>query len=356
MPTSREMIKKIQQKILQFEASQLSLSETETRRALIDPLFAAIGWDMGNPEVVRMEWRKKPDDKPVDYAFMVNGIPKLLVEAERLRDNLNDKKWENQLLWYSSKLGVKWCALTNGNIIRIYNSLAEEEAADKLLIEMEVKTIDTPVGLPIDVLSQKVSLLSENSLKVGGIDEAWSSIYAVRKVFDYLKTRKDNLADDISNNAKINKDSVYQVFNQIIKLEGTFLSRQETAENDIVLKYVPLFNSMDKPINYTGKKILSFWFNESTYEVNSWKDMLIKLSSIIGRERREEFANILEVVGKRRSYYSRDKDQLKRAEEILDTGIYAETNLSSLNIGVVIGKVIDKFGYKKSDVKIHLEA
>ena len=96
MPTPQELIKKVQEKVLHFEASKLSLSETETRTALINPIFAAIGWDMGNPSVVRMEWRKNPNDKPVDYAFMINDVPKLLVEAERLRGNISDKKWEDQ--------------------------------------------------------------------------------------------------------------------------------------------------------------------------------------------------------------------------------------------------------------------
>lgn len=33
-------------------------------RVLIDPIFAAIRWDMGNPNVVRMEWRKEPRVAP----------------------------------------------------------------------------------------------------------------------------------------------------------------------------------------------------------------------------------------------------------------------------------------------------
>ena len=132
MSSSQELIKNVQEKVLQYEASQLSLSEMETRK-LIDRIFAAIGWNMEAP-FVRMEWRGSSGDRPADYAFMIDNTPKLLVEAERLKESISDKKWEDQLLWYSSKLGVKWCALTNGNIIRIYNSLAEEAAADKLLL------------------------------------------------------------------------------------------------------------------------------------------------------------------------------------------------------------------------------
>ena len=232
MPSPHELIKKVQEKILHFEASQLSLSETETRRALIDPIFAAIGWDTGNPLAVRMEWRKDPSDRPVDYAFMINGVPKLLVEAERLREDITDKKWRDQLLLYSTQAGVRWCALTNGNVIRIYNSLAEEAAADKLLFEIEVRTIDTLAGIPVGAFANRLSLLSEESLRERKIDEVWDNIYTKRKVFDYLENRKENLIDDIVKNAKLAKKSVGEVLGQIIELRESFLEKEEDVPPD----------------------------------------------------------------------------------------------------------------------------
>ena len=360
MPSPHELIKKVQEKILHFEASQLSLSETETRRALIDPIFAAIGWDTGNPLAVRMEWRKDPSDRPVDYAFMINGVPKLLVEAERLREDITDKKWRDQLLLYSTQAGVRWCALTNGNVIRIYNSLAEEAAADKLLFEIEVRTIDTLAGISIGAFASKLSLLSEESLRKGKIDEVWDNIYTKRKVFDYLENRKENLIDDIVKNARLTKKSVGEVLDRIIDLRDSFLEEGpdgSTDEGEVIRDAPPdyevLFESSGKPINPTSRKISSFWFSGVVYEVGSWRDLLMKLCNIIRTEHKGEFEKVLELRGRKRLYYSRDENQLKHPKRIANTDIFAETNLSSLNTAVVCGHLLDKFAYER-DIRVKI--
>ena len=388
MPTSLERIKMIQKKISKFEESRLSLSETETRRALIDPIFAAIGWDMGDPIVVRMEWKKDPKDRPVDYAFMVNGAPKLLVEAERLRENISDKKWEDQLLWYSSKLGVRWCALTNGNIIRIYNSLAEEAAADKMLFEIEIKTIDTPDGIPVDTFIEKLSLLSEESLRGGKIDEIWNNIYTIKKVFEHLKTRKEDLTDEIAKGAKLTKKSVGNLLDQVMELEESFLEkREETHTGKIELpisevigemlpseqkeqgmasvaqpNYVPLFDSDGKPIIYRRKKPASFRFRGSVYELRpnlSWRHLLIRLCSIIFTEHETEFEKVLEIeggigrrkTGERRGYFAKDLNQLDNGMKIPDTDIFVEGKVQA---HYVIRKLLREFGYSKEDIKVKI--
>ncbi len=277
MPTSGELIKKVQEKVLHFGASQLSLSETETRRALIDPIFAAIGWDMGNPIAVRMEWRKNPGDNPVDYAFMINGVPKLLVEAERLKADITSRKWRDQLLLYSTQLGVKWCALTNGNIIRIYNSLAEEAAADKLLFEIELKTIDTPVGLSICAFINKLLLLSEESLKTGKLDEVWDNIYTTRKVFDHLKDQKDTLVDDIVKDTKITKKSVGEVLDRIVGLRESFL------EGDQVDGNWPPPPPVNKPWLIDGEKwhLISNIKSKSMEQLSDTAKRLLRINEII---------------------------------------------------------------------------
>lgn len=230
MPAPEELIRRVQERVLHFESSQLSLTEAETRRALIDPIFEAIGWDVANPTVVRMEWRKNPDDRPVDYAFMVNNVPKLLVEAEKLREDITDRKWRDQLLLYSTQVGVKWCALTNGNIIRIYNSLAEEAAPDKLLFEIEVRTVDTLAGLSIEDFMEKLYLLSEESLREGKIDQVWDNIYATRKVFDYLEKKREDLVDSIAKSVRITRKSVGEVLDQIIGMRDSFLEKEEEPD------------------------------------------------------------------------------------------------------------------------------
>lgn len=353
MPDPQELIRNVQEKVLHFEASQLSLSEAETKRALVDDIFAAIGWDMADPFLVRREWRKHPDDNPMDYAFMVNGVPRLLVEAKKLKENMDDKKWRDQMLFYSSQSGVKWCALTNGDIIRAYNSLAAEAAADKLLFEIEIKSIDTLAGLSIDDFMEKLSLLSEKSLSAGKIDEVWDSIYTIRKVFDYLESRREELIVDIVKSAKLTRKSVSEVLDQIMKLRESFLEEKQEEPTDIApTDYTALFDSKGKPVDHRGKKISSFWFRGSTYDASSWRDLLVKLCSIINAEHRDEFDRVLVVKETRRPYYTRNGDQLTAPKRIPNTNIFVETNLSSLNIATVCGRLLDRFGYGRADIRV----
>jgi predicted type IV restriction endonuclease len=273
MPAPEELIRRVQERILYFEASQLSLSEAETRRALIEPVFTAIGWDTGNPVIVRMEWRKSPGDRPVDYAFMVNGVPKLLIEAEKLREDITDRKWRDQLLLYSTQVGVKWCALTNGNIIRIYNSLAEEAAPDKLLFEIEIRTVDTLAGLSMEAFMEKLSLLSEESLREGRIDEAWDSIYTTRKVFDYLEKKREDLIDDIVKRSRLNRKSVDALLDQIIELRESFLEREEETSPD-----------EPKPWIANGKEwhLVNRLKSKSVGQLSDTAERLLRINEIIG--------------------------------------------------------------------------
>jgi hypothetical protein len=354
MPDPQELIKKVQEKVLHFGASQLSLSEAETKRALVDDIFAAVGWDMSDPFSVRREWRKYPDDNPMDYAFMVNGVPRLLVEAKKLKENMADKKWRDQMLFYSSQSGVKWCVLTNGDIVRVYNSLAPEPAAGKLLFEIEVKTVDTLAGLSIGAFMDKLLLLSEESLKAGRIDEVWDDVYTIRKVFDHLKARKEDLIDDIVKSAKLTKKSVGEVLDQIIKLRESLLEEKEEGLTDVVPSdYTALFDPTGKPISYAGEKISSFWFRGSIYKVSCWRDLLVKLCGIINAEHRDEFDRVLALRETRRPYYTRNESQLTAPKKIPNTDIFVEANLSSSGIAAVCGRLLDRFGYRKvEDVRV----
>jgi predicted type IV restriction endonuclease len=355
MPDPEELIMNVQEKVLHFEASQLSLSEAETKRALVDDIFAAIGWDMSDPFSVRREWRKYPDDNPMDYAFMVNGVPRLLVEAKKLKENMDDKKWRDQMLFYSSQSGVKWCALTNGDIIRAYNSLAAEAAADKLLFEIEIKTIDTLAGLPIDAFMEKLSLLSEDSLREEKIDGVWDSVYTIRKVFDYLRINKEDIVDDIVKSAKLTEKSVSKVLDQIMKLRESFLEEKQEVPADVAPPdYTPLFDSAGKPVNYKGRRISSFWFKGSIHEVGSWRELLVRLCSIVNAEHRDEFDRILKLRETRRPYYTCNGSQLTTPKRIPNTDIFVETNLSSFSIANLCGHLLDRFGYRRDDMKVRI--
>lgn len=89
------------------------LKEYPTRTIFIDPLLAALGWDIRDPDEVELE-HLTVDGKSVDYAMKVNRKVVLHVEAKQLGDSLDDVKSITQVVGYAANDGIEWCVLTNG--------------------------------------------------------------------------------------------------------------------------------------------------------------------------------------------------------------------------------------------------
>jgi hypothetical protein len=102
--------------------------------ALIVPLLRALGWDVESLAEVQLEYRRKPSDRPVDYALFLDRVPSLFIEAKALGSNLEDNKWANQIMGYATVAGVQWVVLSDGNEYRLYNSHAPLSYKQKLWI------------------------------------------------------------------------------------------------------------------------------------------------------------------------------------------------------------------------------
>jgi hypothetical protein len=83
------------------------IGEQNTKAALIDPVLIALGWDLQEIDEVRREYRRKPQDNPVDYALFLNRTECLFIEAKSLEKDLNDRKWISQNLSYATVVGVR---------------------------------------------------------------------------------------------------------------------------------------------------------------------------------------------------------------------------------------------------------
>ncbi|MCY4172856.1 MAG: hypothetical protein OXF25_02020 [Cyanobacteria bacterium MAG CAR3_bin_5] len=96
----------------------LQQNETRTRVALIDPLLTALGWDVSDPGLVTPEY--SVGQGRVDYALNgSNVIPAAIVEAKRLDHVLKDDE-RMQMLNYANMKGVRYAAVTDGNIWELY--------------------------------------------------------------------------------------------------------------------------------------------------------------------------------------------------------------------------------------------
>jgi hypothetical protein len=154
---------------------RLGIGEQDTKAALIVPVLRSLGWDVEDLDEVKLEYRRRPIDNPVDYALFVSRTARLFVEAKKLGADLSDPKWANQMLGYAMAAGVEWVALTDGNEYRIYNSHATVPVEQKLFRRVVVAD---PGTRPQDTLA----LLSKEQMADHLIDELWNAHFIDRQI------------------------------------------------------------------------------------------------------------------------------------------------------------------------------
>lgn len=109
-------------------------SEADTRRALIDPVLNALGWDLADLSIARTEVRGVGGT--VDYALGPAHRPHLLVEAKQLGGSLD--KALQQVLGYVSAAPTRWIVATDGDVYRVYDDNVKGSHADKLVASTRI--------------------------------------------------------------------------------------------------------------------------------------------------------------------------------------------------------------------------
>ena len=172
-----EMLRTLQQRIMNLETTRTAVSETDTRQGLINPLFRSLGWDFGDFVSVKSEVRHKSFNEPVDYAFYPSNEPSrpiLLLEAKKFDTDLGSKSIVKQICEYMSEFGVQWGVISDGNKYVLYNSRGGDSFEDKRFLTLTVKTVDTEDGVPASELARKfIGLLSRECLENEQIQHAY---------------------------------------------------------------------------------------------------------------------------------------------------------------------------------------
>lgn len=167
----------VRQRIQQIRDRKQTINEQNTKAALIDPILAALGWDLQSIDEVQREYHRKPQDNPVDYGLFLNATPRLFAEAKSLEKDLTDRKWISQNLGYATVVGVRWCVLTNGDEYRIYNSHAEVDVEQKLFRSVRVSD-----AANASHVIATLALLSKTQMQGTLLDELWKAHFIDRNV------------------------------------------------------------------------------------------------------------------------------------------------------------------------------
>lgn len=141
------------------------------------------------------------------------------------------------------------------------------------------------------------------------------------------------------------------------KNEEKFLlsSIDEIYKYDDKLKAIVSHYSTQKSQDLRGKSLTSFCLRGKRFETKYWKDMMLQISKLMAEEHGDRFDSVLTMVGRKRPFFSRNPEDLRSAEQIDGTDIYAETNLSSYSMLKLTKNLLFLFGYQESDLTLEIQ-
>jgi hypothetical protein len=152
------------------------MKEEATKMGLINPVLVALGWKTDDCTEVDYEFRPESVDNPVDYALMIDRVPKLLVEAKALGSDLSDRKFVAQILKYAFMADVTWCVLTDGDEYCIYNATASVKTDERLLCRFRISENSE------EYAAGKLALLSRSNLQSTDLESFWAEHFVDRQV------------------------------------------------------------------------------------------------------------------------------------------------------------------------------
>lgn len=331
--------------------------EAATKQAIILRFLSLLCWDTFNIDEVKPEYIVA--ERKVDYSLKISGKDRVFIEAKKAGEELDGH--EQQLLDYSFKKGIKIAVLTNGFEWWFYLPLSEGSWEQR-----KFYTIDIFQQESSDVVSRFTDFLSKDNVNNEKALANAEAVYKSQQKKNILKDSlpkawqrlisepDDRLIELITNKTeeicgyKANAEMVEQF---LIRSGGqAYISTSQPAKP--VKKRDSLVSITSISGGYTNRSISAFVFNGTQYKVRSWKDLLMAMCDILIKTHSTEFEKVLNIRGRKRPYFTRNSNELRIPQEVNETGVFVETNLSANNIVKICLDMISIFGYSEDELKI----
>jgi len=267
---------------------ELGQNETQTRVSLINPFWEALGWDLKDPQQVKMEkeirehefdfeGEEKKGTKRADYSFYIGTRNVFAVEAKKPSVNLRDARAIFQIKRYGYTLGIDVGILHDFEEFRPFDTaypIDKERPEAHLIKEFDIKYNQYP-----DYAEKLLDTFGREAVLSGSIDRL---VHRERKgkpttpvdkhflkmLEDWRKALSESLAKNNSNLADHDLNEIVgRILNRIIFLkvveerqalvENTFekawnkYRRQNELKAHIKLypSLIPFFEEMDDKFN-----------------------------------------------------------------------------------------------------------
>jgi hypothetical protein len=338
-----------------------ALDEASTKQGVILPLLHELGWNPFKVEEIHPE--HTVGTKKVDYSLRFENHNKAFIEVKKIGTDL--EKHQEQLLSYSFQEGVRLAILTNGVTWWFYLPIHEGSWERRKFYTIEI------YDQAAEEIAQKFEefLGKENVISGKAIVNA-ESVYASKQKRDIIRSTIPKAWNKLV--TEPDEDLIELVAEMTERLSGykpdhptvaAFLSDDSVVSN---APYVPITpqtqpsksvriprtikESTGGRENYANTSVDSFTFQGTSYGVKYWKDVLIGVSQIMLDKHRDQFSQVLSLVGRKRPYFTREPNKLRVAERIDETDIFVEINVSANRIVKLSRQIVALFGYSTEDL------
>ena len=340
-------------KDIQADKKIPTLDEASTKMGVILPILKDLGWNPFNVEEIHPEY--SVGGKKVDYSLKYGKKNKVFVEVKQTETDLD--KHQEQLLNYSFSEGVRLAILTNGIAWWFYLPLHEGswEQRKFFVIDIQHQLAEDIVQkledflLKQNIISGAAITNAENILKSKqksdkirkSIPEAWNKLVLEQDqgLLDLIAETTERLSgykpDDPTIAAFLSSNSLIVTTPFTGPVAHTKERKKDTGQD-----------------NFTGTSLQSFTFRGVRYDVRFWKDLLIGISEIMLANHKDRFPQVLNLIGRKRPYFTKNPNELRVPERINDTDIFVEINVSANQIVRLATAIVSLFGYSKDDLTL----
>lgn len=343
---------------LKYDRRIISFDEAAIKQSVVLKLLNLLGWDIFNTDEVTPEYQVR--ERKVDYALRINNRAKVFIEVKSIHEDLNDH--QEQLLDYCFGEGVGLAVLTNGRSWWFYLPLHEGSWEQRKFYTIDILQQDASEAASrfVDFLS-KENIDSDNAItSAKGIYQAQYREILIHETLPKAWNKIIEEADEI----------LLELLSDITESLCGFKPDSERCER-FLLRYkerlmVPTIPARPTPratftdrarsvTLYTGRSISSFTFIGQSYKVQTWRELLFQLCEILQEKHGSEFEKVLTLRGRKRPYFSRNKNEMFFPQKISNSDIYAETNLSANSIVKICYDMLALFGYSQDDLVINCQ-
>lgn len=349
-------------------AGNLYKNEEHLRFSLVTRLLAELGWDIWNPAEVYPGFPLNHDTgkSSVDLALIASPPSPGIIMKIKVSDSIDGHIMELETLLrdYGGSVDTALFIVTNGNHWRFYYAPEGES-----ITFMPFHTIDFMNDPVEDIVDRFTTYLSRQAISDG-------SAISAAKDFLFDTVIKGIVAEVLPNAVKLLGKPPYprlpQAIMELMTSKGYILTEEETIA---VLEKIDQQDTAELPqqqvapteknpviakngrINYANKKIKSFDFQDTTYEPESWRDMLLQMCDLLYELHAEDFNKCLTLGDPDHPYFSMNQTDLfgNAPARINDSDYFVMTNFNANDIVVVILGLLELFGHRKSELKIVIE-